>query len=414
MNKRKIDKSIKNDFPFLKNNHNIIYFNSSETSLKPGVVIEELVRNYEGVPLLNRGLDNNGNIANNEERYLGILDHVAKHINANNNDVILNYGTTDAINEIAKSIIQELEDGDEIIVGTQEHGSNVLPWIYIAKQLNKKIAIKWYKLKDWKVDIDHLKTLVTPKTKLMAVALVYNTTGATNDMASIRNVLGDNVKLFVDGAQAIGHIKIDVEIGKVDYLVFANHKSFGTNGAGFTYIRNLDSLVYPFAYGSKMNIKYTKDSISFNKGRLRFISGSQDIAGQFAFDKGLEYIESFGMDEIEKYTNELKRYAEEKLSSLSNINIVNKNVTSQILFFEVLNASGEDVQYHLQSKNIIVRSGASCVRMYEGYNANKTIRVSFHIYNNKDEIDRLYEEIKSGGDFIDALFSKREPSKICK
>ncbi len=410
---RKIDFSVRKDFEILNKNENLIYFNSSETTLKPKVVIDEIKKNYNSIPLMTRNLSTYDNNYTNEEIFFKVINNVAKHINSNIENVIPTYGTTDAINNIARKLISEMNDGDEIILGRQEHSSNILAWTQIAKELNKNILFKWYELKDWKVDLDHLKTLLTDKTKVMSVALTYNTTGSTNDLQAIRNVLGNEIKIFVDAAQSIGHMKIDVSYGDIDFLVFGSHKAFGVNNLGFMYAKDLLKLKLPFIYGGKMNISYDENNIIFNEGRYKFLAGTQDFSGVLAFGKALEYIEEFGVEQIEKYTTDLKKYAEEEISKLPGVNVINKGVYGSILFFELKNIAGEDIEYHLMNKNIFIRSGASCVKMNKGYDAHKALRVSFHIYNSKSEIDKMIKVIRDGGDFIDALFSKRPVSKIC-
>lgn len=414
---RKIDKTIKNDFSILRNNEDLVYLNSSATSLKPDIFIDELASIYRNnITSMGRGLDNIGeNDLDNNENFFRVIDGVAKHINSKSEKkVIPTFGTTDFINKLAWKLISDLEDGDEIILGKLEHASNILPWVNVIKELDKDITIKWYELKDWTVDLEHLKSLVTNKTKIMSVAFIYNTTGAKNNIDSIRKVIGKGVRLSVDATQAIGHVKIDVSVGAVDFLFFSTHKVFGPHSLGFAYIKDLMDWKIPFSFGGEMNQNYTKNTIEYKPGRKKHMAGTQDLPGIVAFGKSIEYLESFNINEIEEHNISLKEYAENRLSTLSNVRIINQNIKSSNLFFEIKNVAAEDVGYHLSQDKIIVRWGTNCVKIVDkNYEAFKAIRVSFHIYNTKSDVDKLYDSLKNGGDFIDALFKKRDPSKIC-
>ncbi|BDU67809.1 MAG: cysteine desulfurase [Candidatus Tyloplasma litorale] len=414
MNKRKIDASIKKDFPFLQNNKETIFLNSSSSSLKLGIVINKMLEMYsknESLVFRTTSMNTKDNLEILSETF----NVVSNHINAPIEDVILTYGTTYSINRIAFKLINSLNDGDEIILGKMEHSANILTWKKIAKELNKKIVFKWYNLKNWEIDYLNLKELITDKTKIIAVAHVFNTVGTKNDLKKIREIIGNKVKLFVDGAQAIGHIPINVQEADVDYYVFGAHKCFGSFGIGFAYIKNLQSIEEPFQYGGGTDQNYSEDEVIYKTNKFKFLAGTIDLPGAYAFKYAIEYIESFGMEQIEEYNNSLKAYAEKKIGSLKKVNIINKNVKSSNLFFEIKGVSGEDVGYHLSKDNILLRTGSSCVKItYGDYQPYKAIRASFHIYNNKEDIDKLYESLKNGGDFLEALFNKRSPSEICK
>ncbi len=415
MTKKVLGKERRQDFTLLRENPDFIYLNSGATSLKPDFVIDELTSLYKGITYMGRGFDLAEGDKDNEDLFFEALHKVAMHINAEPKWVIPTYGSTDFLNKIALSILHELEDGDEIILGDLEHASNILPWVNIAKDLNKKIVFKWYKLKDWVVDYDHLKTLVTDKTKVMAVTHFYNTTGASNDLVEIRKAIGTNVKLVVDAAQAVGHTKVDVTEGDVDYYIFGGHKIFATHGIGMAYIKNLVDKERPFVYGGHMQKTYDRENIDFKPGRLKFIAGSQDVPGVIAFGKAIDYMEELGIDNIEEYNNELQAYAMQELKKVPKINIINEGVKGSNIFFEIKGVAGEDVAYHLFTKNIIVRSGSNCVKMQNDlYSQTQSIRVSLHFFNTKEEIDRLVQELIDGGDFINALFRKRKPSSICE
>ncbi len=412
--KRIIDETIRKDFKFLSENKDRVYLNSSSTSLTLDSVVDKLVEVYQKRETTIARTSTEDGI-NNQKEVEATFKAVAKHMNAPSEDILVTYGTTYAINRIAFKIISELNDGDEILVGKMEHSANYLTWRKIAEQLNKDIKFIWYPMKEWEVDYEELKSIITDRTKVIAVAHVYNTVGTKNDLERIREAVGNDVTIFVDGAQAIGHTRIDVTKGNIDYYVFGSHKAFGSFGIGFAYIKNLYSLKEPLQFGGGMDIDYNEKEIVYREGKSKFLAGTQDAPGIISFKVAIDYIDSIGIDEIEKYNESLKEYAEEKLSSIDKVRIINKGVKSPNLFFEVEGVAGEDVAYHLGERNISVRSGAACVRITNGkYEPYKAVRASFHIYNTKEEVDKLYEGIKSGGDFLGALFNKRPTSEICK
>jgi|GEM_PF-2971334 len=239
------------------------------------------------------------------------------------------------------------------------------------------------------------------------MAHIYNTTGQVNDIKKVKELIGDKVILFVDAAQSISHVKIDVKEMGCDYLAFSAHKAFGPLSLGFIYIKDIKN-AKPFNVGGGMNYDYSKDTYIPKEGRLMFQAGTQDVPGIIAFGKSLDFINSYGIQNIKDHNYALKEYAEKLISKLPNIKIINKGIKSSILFFEVENVAAEDVAYHLSQDNIIVRAGTCCVKikndLYEQY---KSVRASFHFYNTKEDINKLYNSLKSGGDFLDKLFTKR-------
>ncbi len=417
MAKRIIDESVKNDFKFLRDNPNLTYLNSSSTSLKLDAMIEKFTDVYMNrETTLGRSTVETGDMNKNEVEEA--FRSVAKHINAPSEDVVLTYGTTYGINRIAFKIINSLNDGDEIILGTMEHAANIITWKKIAAELKKDIKFVWYPITPkFEIDYDKLKEIVNEKTKVIAVAHVYNTVGTKNDMNKLREAVGEEVKIFVDGAQAISHARIDVTEGDIDYYVFGGHKGFAPYGVGFAYIKDLYNVMdEPLQYGGGMDQNYSEDEVIYKTGKAKYLAGTMDVPGVLAFKVALDYIESFGIEEIAEYNESLKDYAEKRiLNELPNIRIINEGLKSPNLFFEVKGTAGEDVGYYLGQKNISLRTGAACVRITNGsYEPYKAIRASFHIYNTKKDVDTLIDALKDGGDFLDALFNKRPPSEICK
>ncbi len=415
MSKRYIDASVKDDFKFLRDNQNIVYLNSSSTSLKLDKVVDKLMDVYMNrETTLGRSTIETGDL--NKKEVEESFKAVANHINAKSEDLMLIYGTTYGINRIAYKLLLELEDGDEIFLGEMEHSANIMPWIKIAEELGKKINFRWYPLTDkFEIDYDQLKGMITDRTKVFAAAHVFNTVGTKNDFEKVREAVGEDVIIFVDGAQAISHIKIDVTKGDIDYYVFGGHKGFAPYNIGFAYVKNLYGVREPYQYGGGTEINYTRDEIIYKEGKAKYLAGTMDVPAVIAFKTAIDYIEEFGLEQIEEYNNSLKKYAEERMKEIPSARVINEGLDSPNLFFEIKGVAGEDVGYHLGKHNISVRTGAACVRITNGsYEPYKAVRASFHIYNTKKDVDMLIETLKLGGDFLDALFNKRPPSEICE
>ncbi len=413
--KKQITADIKNDFRVLRENPEMVFLNSSATSLRPDSAMDYMHQVYtDRITSIHRGFTIPSDQTDNDGEYQDTLDVVAEHMNADYGTIIPTYGTTDFVNKLAYRLISQLEDGDEIILGKLEHAANILPWKNVAKLLKKDIVFKWYQLKDWKVDLDHLKTLVTPKTKIMAVAQVYNTVGVANDIGAVREAIGNDVILVVDSAQGIGHKKIDVKEMKADYCFWGAHKVFGPHALGFAYIKDIETMDMPFSFGGDMQTDFDEDTITYKDGIWKFTAGTQDVPGVIAFKKSMDYLNQFGIEEVQAYCEGLKAYAEEKIGSMPNVRVINEGVGASNFFFEIEGVEGKTVAYYLSQKSIIIRSGAACVKIKnENYDQNTSLRASFHIYNTKEDVDKLYDALVEGGDFSQVKIEEIDNSAIC-
>lgn len=413
--KKEITADIKNDFRVLRENPEMVFLNSSATSLRPDSVMDYMHQVYtDRITSIHRGFTIPSDNTDNDGEYQDTLDAVAEHMNADYGSIIPTYGTTDFVNKLAYKLISQLEDGDEIILGKLEHAANILPWIHIAKVLNKKLVYKWYQLKDWTIDTEHMKTLVTDRTKIVAVAHVFNTVGVANDIGAVRDAIGEDAILVVDSAQGIGHKKIDVKQMKADYCFWGAHKVFGPHALGFAYIRNIDNVDQPFSFGGDMQTDFDEETITFKDGIWKFTAGTQDVPGVIAFKKAMDYLNQFGIEKVQQHCEELKAYAEEKIGSLPNVRVINEGIEASNFFFEIEGVQGKTVAYFLSQKSIIVRSGAACVKIKnENYDHNTSIRASFHVYNTKEDVDKLYDALVEGGDFSHVKVEEIDNSAIC-
>ncbi|BDV03424.1 MAG: cysteine desulfurase [Candidatus Hepatoplasma scabrum] len=400
-------------FPFFKNNPDVIYLDSSLTTIKPKVVIDEISNFYQKY-LSTIERSNNLLTEKSKEYFLRSLLKVSRFINARTtNEIIPTSGTTNGLNLLANSLLDNLKSGDQIILGEFEHASNYLPWLVAAKK--KNIEIKHYKINDnLQFDYKYLQNIVNEKTKLISLSYIFNSIGTINDLKKIKEIVGEKVLVVVDAAQAVGHIKIDVQALNCDFLVFGGHKMFAPNGIGIIYgkeklLNNLNL----FNYGGGMFEYYNLEKFSYRKLPNKFYAGTPNITGIIGLAKAIDFIDQIGIEKIQRHCENLKFLLEEKLNKIEDIIVLNPKIRSSILLFKKKNIHAEDISYELQLHNIFTRSGFYCVNHDNKLLNTKeqSIRVSFHYYNNENDIQKFIDTLKNGGDFLNGLFNTNKSKK---
>ncbi len=382
-------------FPFFKKNTEYIYLDSGVSSLKPKVMIDSLTEFYSNYGMsFGRGV---GKLSLElMKKYKKSILNISKFINSDTSEIVITSGTTDGLNKIAFALFEDLKSGDEIILGKFEHSSNFLIWSELARK--KNVKIKYYELdsKTFSIDLDHLKKLVTPKTKLISITHKYNIFGTTNNIKAIKKIVGEKVLVISDGAQAAGQIKIDVKDMNCDAYVFGSHKMFGPFGVGVMYVKKtiLEKL-NPFQLGGGMDDGYDENSYIPKKSPDKFNAGTTNISGVIGISAAIDFINSIGIEKIQNYNEDLKEFLEKEISKVKGVKIINKNVKGSILYFSYKNLDGNEVAKKLAEKNIFVRSNASCVKIKNNiYSQEKVIRISLHIYNNKNDIYNFIESLR--------------------
>ncbi len=380
----------RDDFPMLK--QNILYFDNGATTFKPKSVINAVNDYYENYSAnAHRGdysISYKVDVAYEETR-----KKVAKFINADINEVVFTSGATESLNIIASGFFAKLlEPGDEIIISLSEHASNVLPWFRLA---NKNGAIIKYVPLDANlhVTIDNLKSVITNKTKVIALAEITNVVGDIRPIKEISKLAHEN-NIFVvcDGAQSIPHKKTDVKDLDVDFLAFSAHKMCGPTGTGVLYgKKELLEEVEPLSLGGGMNESFDNEKeIYLKEVPQRLEAGTPNIAGVIGLGAAVDYLNNIGMDTISIYEQKLKKYMIDKLKEYPYIQIVNEEADSGIIAFNIEGIFSQDVAYYLNKYNICVRAGNHCAKILKNaIGVKNTIRVSLYFYNTKEEIDEL-------------------------
>ncbi|UGQ16905.1 cysteine desulfurase [Borrelia sp. RT1S] len=402
-------KILRKDFPILNktvNNKQIIYFDNAATSQKPQNVILSEVEYYENynanVHRSGHALAIQSSLKIEETRKL-----VKKFINAESSEnIIFNSGTTDGINTVANSLLfsKILKEDDEIIVTTLEHNSNLLPWVNITKYLNLKIKLARFNEMGL-VPPSQIKSLITDKTKIIAISGISNMLGTTQDLEEIGKIARENkIIFFVDAAQMAPHTEIDVRKINCDFLVFSGHKMLAPTGVGVLYISNkiINKLNSSKIGGNTIeDVFIENEEISFKPLHPpnKFESGTPNIAGIIGLGKAIEYINSISMKFIKDHDEELIKYCIEKLGEIDEVEfLLNQDIKRKaIISFTIKDIHSHDIETYLDTMGIAIRAGRICsylAFLSENIKKNHLLRLSLYFYNTKEEIDTFILSLK--------------------
>ena len=381
------------DFPLLK--EEIIYFDNGATSLKPKCVIDKMVDYYTNYPANAHRGDYDLSYKVDKE-YESTRELVKDFINAQYlEEIVFTSGATESLNMITNGFFANLlEPGDEVLITTSEHASNVLPWFNLANK--KGIKISYIPLdNNYYVTIDNLKRVIKPETKVISIAGITNVIGDIRPIKEICKLAHENnIFVVVDGAQMVPHMKVDVQDLDVDFLAFSAHKMCGPTGVGVLYgKKELLEHLEPTILGGGMNESFDNPSeVILSELPTRLEAGTRNIAGVIGFGEAIKYLNKIGMDNIHKQEISLRKYLIDKLLPLKYIDIINIESDSGIVTFNVSGVFSQDVAYYLNKYNICVRAGNHCAKILKSsVGVNNTVRVSLYFYNTFEEIDSLVE-----------------------
>ena len=384
----------KEDFPILLNNKNLVYLDSSATSLKPKIVIDEINNYYNFYTAnLHRGDYDNAITVNKKVEETRVL--VKGFLNAKEeNEIIFTSGTTESLNMIVFSFMKyNLKENDEVLLTKTEHASNVLPWFVLEREIG--IKVKYIPLKEnLTIDYEKLKEIINDNTKVISIAHITNTVGDVREINKIRDIINNkNIYFVVDGAQSAGHIKVDVEESNIDFYAFSGHKMYADTGVGVLYAKkDLLEKMRPFKYGGGMNDTYTIEEYSLKQVPYKFDAGTVNISGILSLRAAIIYINSIRIENITNYISNLSNFLYENLKNIKNIKIYNDNFHTGIMIFNIDKVFSQDLSVFLNKYNICVRSGNHCSKLLKDFIlTSNTCRVSLNIYNTKEDILKLVE-----------------------
>jgi len=394
-------KKIREDFPILDQkiyNRTLIYFDNAATTQRPRQVIDALTRTYtEYYGNIHRAahfLADKATLAYEETR-----EKIRILINADTREqIIFTKGTTESINLAAFSFGEVfIQPGDEIIVSEMEHHSNIVPWQLMASRKGAKIIM--LPIDDnGRLQIEKLEALIAPQTKLIAVTHVSNVLGTINPIKQIATIAhSKNVRIFVDGAQAAAHLRIDVQDLDVDFYAFSAHKMYGPNGVGVLYgKKELLEQIPPYQGGGEMISEVKFSGTTYNELPYKFEAGTPNISGVIAFGAAIGYLENIGIENAAAWEMELLTYATNKLTQIPRLRIYGTQAEkSGVISFNVEGVHFFDLGTMLDKFGIAVRTGHHCADpLMEHFGIQGTVRASFAFYNTKEEIDVFVEALK--------------------
>lgn len=387
---------VRQDFPILSRTvygKPLVYLDNGATTQKPRCVVDAITDEYYSVNAnVHRGVHFLSQQAT--ELHEASRETVRKFINARSiNEIVFTRGTTESINLLASSFGEAfLKEGDEVIVSTMEHHSNIVPWQLL--QMRKGIVLRVIPMNDrGELLLDEYERLFTPRTRIVCVAHVSNVLGTVNPVREmIATAHAHGVPVLVDGAQSIPHMPVDVQALNADFYVFSGHKIYGPTGVGVLYGKEdwLDKLP-PYQGGGEMIQHVSFERTTFNELPFKFEAGTPDYIGTTGLAKALDYVSALGMDRIAAYEHELTEYATRRLKEIPGMRIFGEAPEKgSVISFLVGNIHHFDMGTLLDRLGIAVRTGHHCAQpLMQRLGIEGTVRASFALYNTKEEIDAL-------------------------
>ncbi|WP_426293643.1 SufS family cysteine desulfurase [Dyadobacter endophyticus] len=390
--------SIRGDFPILNevvNGKQLVYFDNAATTQKPRLVLDALAGYYEHYNAnIHRGIHHLA------EKATSAFEQSRKRLQAflnaaHSEEIIFTYGTTDGINLVASSYGRKfLKEGDEVIISTMEHHSNIVPWQMLCEE--KGCILKVIPINDQgELLMDEYEKLLTEKTKFVSVVHVSNALGTINPIKEIiAKAHAVGAKVLIDGAQASSHIEIDVQDLDCDFYSLSLHKIYGPTGMGILYgKRDLLNAMPPYRGGGEMIKEVTFAKTTYNELPYKFEAGTPNIADVVAAKFALDYVDALGKANIAAYENELLAYATGAVKEIEGLRIIGQAKEKvSVLSFVIDGIHHQDIGVLLDQQGIAVRTGHHCTQpLMNRFNITGTSRASFAVYNTIEEIDKLVQ-----------------------
>lgn len=396
--------NIRKDFPILsrtvRDNKPLVYLDNASTTQKPNQVIDAITDYYQ---------NHNANIhravyalaEESTEAYETARDKIAKFVNVKNRqELIFVRGTTEAINLVAYAWGRpHVNEGDIIVTTEYEHHSNIVPWQLLTQE--KRAKLEYIGMDDnGELILDDLdKYLATGKVKLVTFSLMSNVLGTITDAKKIiEKCKAAGVPTLIDGAQAVPHMKVDLDTLGCDFFAFSGHKMLGPTGVGILWVRkSVLQTMSPFHGGGDMIREVHKYETTWNELPYKFEAGTPNIADVIGFGAAIDYLTKIGMDNIRQHEIELTKYALEKFSKIPGLQVYGtKDISKRggVISFNFADVHPHDVADIIDKEGISLRSGHHCAQvLMERLSVAATSRASFYIYNTKEDIDALIDSL---------------------
>ncbi len=389
-------KKIRQDFPILRQTirgNPLVYFDNAATSQKPQFVIDAIRRYYEvDNANVHRGVHTLSERAT--RAYEGARDRITRYINAaHRHEVIFTRGTTESINIVAQSYGRKhLGPGDEVIISTMEHHSNIVPWQMICDEREAVLRVVPID-EDGDLVMDQFERMLNPRTKIVALVHVSNSLGTINPVDRIIELAhARGIPVLLDGAQAMPHMRVDVQALDVDFYAFSGHKMFGPTGIGILYGKSeyLEDMP-PWQGGGDMIRTVSFERTTYNELPYRFEAGTPHIAGAIGFGAAVDYMNDLDMEAVAAHEHDLLDYGTSLLSDMDGVRLIGTaKEKASVISFVVDGAHPHHVGTLLDPEGIAVRTGHHCTQpVMERYGLPAPTPASPPLYNTREELDAL-------------------------
>lgn len=398
---------VRQQFPILQQNENgqpLVYLDNGATSQKPLSVIETIDRYYRQQNAnVHRGVYGLSERAT--ELYEGAREKIRGFLNANSTkEIVFVRGVTEAVNLVAQSWARTfLKSGDEVLITEMEHHSNIVPWQLLREQIGIRLRVLPMNDKG-EVCLGAMADMVNEHTKLVSVTHMSNALGTINNvkrMAEIAHSVG--AKIMVDGAQATAHLKVDVQDIDCDFYALSGHKMYGPTGIGVLYAKKeLLEIMPPYQGGGDMIYSVTFDATEFNVLPYKFEAGTPNIAGGIGLGAAVDFLLGLGLDKVAAYEDELLHYATAKLKKIEGLRIIGEaEKKGGVISFIIDGIHPHDMATLMDQDGICVRASHHCAMpVMQHFKVPSTVRASFGVYNNFEDIDRLVASIKEAKEML--------------
>jgi cysteine desulfurase / selenocysteine lyase len=392
---------LRGDFPILRekvHGRALVYLDNAATSQKPVAVIDAIRGYYERDNAnIHRGVHFLSEHATDE--YEGARKTVQSFLNAADaSEIIFVRGATEAINLVAQTYGRtNVHAGDEVLITAMEHHSNIVPWQMLCEEKGARLRVAPMSDRG-ELLLEEFEKLLGPQTKIVAVTQVSNALGTINPVERIIEMAhGWNIPVLVDGAQAVPHLKVDVQVQDCDFYVFSGHKLYGPTGIGVLYGKaHLLETMPPYQGGGDMISSVTFDKTIYNHRPYKFEAGTPHVAGAIGLAAAIKYLNHVGMDSLAAYEHQLLTYATEAVSAIAGIRVIGTaRAKAGVLSFLLDSIHPHDIGTILDQHGIAIRTGHLCAQpVMQRLGIAATARASFALYNTRDEVDALVEGIQ--------------------
>jgi cysteine desulfurase / selenocysteine lyase len=398
---------VRADFPILSeqiHGHRLVYLDSGASAQKPVQVLDRMDHAFRHeYANVHRGLHTLANRAT--EAFEAGRESVRRFLNAGRvEEIIFTRSATEAINLVASSFAgPRIGEGDEIVLTTMEHHSNIVPWHFHRER--KGAVLRWVDVRDdGSFDIDAFEATLSDRTRIVAVTHMSNVLGTITPIKQIIEIAhARGIPVMVDGSQGAVHTVLDVQDLGADFYVMTGHKLYGPTGIGVLYGRyDLLAEMQPYQGGGEMIETVTLDDITYNEPPHRFEAGTPPIVQAIGLGAALDYMQSLGRDAIATHEHEVAAYAQERLSRINSLRMIGTAPGKGGIFaFEIAGTHAHDVATILDRYGIAVRAGTHCAQpLLKRFGVTSTCRASFALYNGKDDVDVLVDGIERAQKFF--------------